>query len=152
MHLLQATFTGLGWDESYYWVYSRFPDWGYFDHPPATPFFIRMGYLLLQNELGVRLFFVFLNTGAIYFLWRLSDREDPWLFFGIVFSTFLVHAGFLSAPDIPLMCFAALFFVLLKQYEERDSLPSALAVGVAIALLLYSKFHGILLIPFTLMA
>src|SRR4249920_2282829 len=23
-------------DEAYYWMFSRFPDWGYFDHPPMV--------------------------------------------------------------------------------------------------------------------
>jgi hypothetical protein len=32
--LMQAGLTELQDDEAYYWVFSRYLDWGYFDHPP----------------------------------------------------------------------------------------------------------------------
>jgi len=38
--LAQAASTELIADEAYYWVYSRFPAWGYFDHPPMIAFII----------------------------------------------------------------------------------------------------------------
>jgi hypothetical protein len=34
INLIQAGSTELFDDEAYYWIYSRYPDWGYFDHPP----------------------------------------------------------------------------------------------------------------------
>ena len=33
---VQAAGTELFDDEAYYWVYSKFLDWGYFDHPPMV--------------------------------------------------------------------------------------------------------------------
>jgi hypothetical protein len=32
-------------DEAYYWVYSKFLDWGYFDHPPSGGFADKDGIL-----------------------------------------------------------------------------------------------------------
>jgi 4-amino-4-deoxy-L-arabinose transferase-like glycosyltransferase len=58
--LIQAYATELLDDEAYYWVFSRFLDWGYFDHPPMTGLLIKAGYRIFQNELGVRL----LNCGT----------------------------------------------------------------------------------------
>ena len=58
LNLFQATTTGLLDDEAYYWVYSRFPDWGYFDHPPMVALLIKAGYTIFANPLGVRLFIV----------------------------------------------------------------------------------------------
>ena len=55
--LIQSRFTELLDDEAYYWVYSKFLDWGYFDHPPMVALLIKLGYSIFQNELGVRLLF-----------------------------------------------------------------------------------------------
>ena len=41
-------------DEAYYWMFSRFPDWGYFDHPPMVAWWINIG-AWAGGELGVRL-------------------------------------------------------------------------------------------------
>ena len=77
LNLIQAYFTELLDDEAYYWVYSRFPAWGYFDHPPMIAVLIRAGYALFQNELGLRLFVVVLNTATIYLIsLLLSNRND----------------------------------------------------------------------------
>ena len=40
--LIQAWGTELFDDEAYYWVYSKFLDWGYFDHPPMVALLIKM--------------------------------------------------------------------------------------------------------------
>jgi len=37
INLWQAATTGLLDDEAYYWVYSQYPAWGYYDHPPMIP-------------------------------------------------------------------------------------------------------------------
>ena len=38
--LAQSASTELIADEAYYWVYSQFPAWGYFDHPPMIAFLV----------------------------------------------------------------------------------------------------------------
>ena len=49
--IIQSRSTELLDDEAYYWVYSKFLDWGYFDHPPLVALLIKMGYSVFQNEL-----------------------------------------------------------------------------------------------------
>lgn len=75
INLIQASSTELIDDEAYYWIYSRFPDWGYFDHPPAIALLIRAGYTLFHNELGVRLFAVLLNTLTIFIIDQLIEKR-----------------------------------------------------------------------------
>ena len=41
--LLHAGLSGLLDDEAYYRMYAKFPDWGYFDHPPMVGVLIRAG-------------------------------------------------------------------------------------------------------------
>src|SRR5206468_8065088 len=86
LSLIQATFTQLQDDEAYYWVYSKFPAWGYFDHPPIVALLIRAGTLIIPGALGVRLFFVVLNTLTIWITEKLTDGKHPKLFFAICLS------------------------------------------------------------------
>jgi hypothetical protein len=144
---------GLGHDEAYYWVYSRFLDWGYFDHPPAVAAMVALGYSLLGGELGVRLAFIAMQLGAIILMWRMTDRRDALLFWVIVLSLPLFQVGgTMALPDMPLIFFAILFLLAFKRYMERDGLTRTIALSAAAALMLYSKYHGILVIAFTLAA
>jgi len=49
-NLLQAIFTGLHSDESYYWMYSQNPAWGYFDHPPLVAALVLPGIGLFRES------------------------------------------------------------------------------------------------------
>src|ERR1043165_7933966 len=61
-------------DEAYYWLYSRFLDWGYFDHPPMVAIFIRIGDNLWHSEFGIRLITVISSTLSLYMLWLIAKK------------------------------------------------------------------------------
>jgi 4-amino-4-deoxy-L-arabinose transferase-like glycosyltransferase len=144
---------GLCHDEAYYWVYSRFLAWGYFDHPPAVAAAIALGHSLLGGELGVRLVFIAMQLGAIALVWGMTNGKDALLFWAIVFSFPLLQVGgMLALPDMPLIFFATLFLVALRRYLRDDGLIPVLALALSAVLMLYSKYHGILVIVFTLAA
>lgn len=144
---------GLCHDEAYYWVYSRFLDWGYFDHPPAVAVAIALGYSVFANELGVRLAFICMQLGAIVLMWRMTNRRDALLFWVLVLSLPLLQVGgTLALPDMPMVFFAVLFLMAARSYLKQDGLLPALALALSAALMLYSKYHGILVIAFTLAA
>ena len=153
LNILQAGFTGLIHDEAYYWVYSKHLDWGYFDHPPGIALFIKAGWALLGEELGLRLLIVVSNTVTIWLLWEIVKEymNDMTLFFVIAFSIILVHiGGFIAVPDTPLIFFTTLFFYFYRKYLKRDDLKYALILSLTAAAMLYSKYHGVLIIFFTL--
>jgi 4-amino-4-deoxy-L-arabinose transferase-like glycosyltransferase len=144
---------GLCHDEAYYWLYSKFLAWGYFDHPPMVAAAIALGRSLMGGELGVRLIFLVMELGAIVLTWRMTNRRDALLFWAIVLSLPLLQVGgTLALPDMPLIFFATLFLLIVRRYIERDGIFPAIALAVSAALMLYSKYHGILVIGFTLAA
>jgi hypothetical protein len=153
LNLVQGFFTGLAHDEAYYWVFSKHLDWGYFDHPPLTAPAVGAGYLLIPNELGVRLVFLIMLTVSLFWMWKMTNRRDGALFITLIlsFSLFQVVA-ILATPDTPLLFFATLFFLVMRHYLEKDDLPSVFLLGLSMALMLYSKYHGILVILFTILA
>ena len=147
LNLLQAFFTELFYDEAYYWVFSRFLDWGFKDHPPVTALFVRAGISLLEGELGVRLFMVLLSTATLWLAWRLVRPSRPALFWSLVLAMPILHAfGFLAVPDVPLLFGSLLFFTVWKAYLEADRPLIALALVGVLTYLAYTKYHGALLV------
>ena len=151
--IVQAAFTNLIGDEAYYWLYSRFLSWGYFDHPPMTALLIKAGYAVFQNELGVRLLSVLLNVSTILILEALTERKNPFLFYSTVLgiATFQV-LGFLAVPDNALLFFTALFFYAYKKFVHQPSLTNIVFIALVTASLMYTKYHGALVILFTLIS
>ncbi len=156
MNLWSAAFTGLSHDEAYYWVYSQNLEWGYFDHPPAVALMIKAGYSLFHNELGVRLINVLGNSVGVYVLWKMCSRRygrDLLLFILLLSGFLILHVyGFVIVPDSPLLISLALYFILLERYLNKDSIKNVFFLSLCIALMLYSKYHAILVLVFTLLA
>jgi hypothetical protein len=155
LNLLQSYFTELHPDEAYYWLYSRFLDWGYFDHPPMVALFIRAGDSLFHNELSLRLLTVFSSSFSVWILWHILKKyqvEAKW-FILVVTSISIFHIfGFTTTPDAPLFFFSTLFYFFYQQYLEKDTPGIAVLLSLSLAGALYSKYHAVLLVVFTLMA
>jgi len=155
LNLVQAYTLEIHADEAYYWLYSRFLDWGYFDHPPMVAVFIRIGDSIVHSELGVRLMTVLASTLSLYILWLIIKKyavEAKW-FILVVSGIFIFHIyGFTTTPDAPLFLFTVLFYFIYQKYITEDHIKWALLLAVIIACLLYSKYHGILLIGFTVLS
>jgi len=151
--LAQSASTELIADEAYYWVYSRFPAWGYFDHPPMIAFIIKSGYAIFHNELGVRLVCALLSTFTILTTESLTERKNPFLFYTIVLSVGVLQiTGFLAVPDTPLLFFTALFFYTYRSFIQNTTWKNTLLLAIAISLLFYTKYHGLLIVLFTFLS
>ncbi len=150
LHVLQAVFTELFDDEAYYWVYAAFPAWGYFDHPPMIAVLISAGYTIFQNELGVRLLCILLSTGTLLLLEELAFKKNAPLFYAICFSLAIAQlGGMLAVPDTPLMFFVALFFLAYRRFTGSPGVLNTLLLGLSITLMLYTKYHAVLIVLFT---
>jgi hypothetical protein len=151
--LLQAGLTELQDDEAYYWVFSRYLDWGYFDHPPMTALLVKIGYAVFPNELGVRLFPLLLNVFSLAIIEQLTEKKNALLFYCIALSIAVIQlTGFIAVPDIPLIFFTALFFWCYKKFASRQSGMNTLLLGLSVALLFYTKYHAVLIVFFTLLS
>lgn len=146
----QACTTELLEDEAYYWVFGNNLDWGYYENSPAIAAMIKFGYSLIPNELGVRLITILFITTYLYLLERLVKPKNLILYYMSISSIAVLHLlSILSVPDTPLLFFGICFFHTYKRYLNKDSLLNSVLLALNIALLLFSKYHGILLIAFT---
>ena len=156
-NLLQAGLTELANDEAYYHMFAERLAWGYFDHPPVTALLVWAGERLFGGELGVRFFFTVLQPLYLWILWRLvrpadADRRDAALFTVVSASTLMLQLyGFIAVPDGPLMFTTALFLLTFKWFSENRR-RAWLWMGIAMALMAYSKYHGALVVLFALAA
>ncbi len=142
-------------DEAYYWVISRYLAWGAYDHPPMTAAWIAAGYAVSSTELGVRLPFVLAGTGTLWMAWRLCGISDSrfGLFAAMAASLLLAHfGGVLAVPDVALGFFTALYWFLLRDFLTTNRWGHALLLGAVMAGMAYSKYHGGLVVIFTLLA
>ncbi|EAQ99893.1 ArnT family glycosyltransferase [Maribacter sp. HTCC2170] len=157
LNLLQANFTELIFDESYYWHYAKNMAWGYFDHPPMVAFLIKISSFFFKGELGVRFMSCLLSAGTFIFLWLAIDNtnKEKYVphFFTLVFSMTLLNAyGFFTLPDTPLLFFTALFLLVYKHFLKAPSILLAIGLGLTMAALMYSKYHAVLVIFFVLLS
>jgi hypothetical protein len=114
---------------------------------------IKAGYSIFHNELGVRLISVFMNLFSLVIIEKLIPEKTPKLFYAIALSLAVLQvSGFVAAPDIPLIFFTALFFLAYKKFITRASFLHILFLALVMALLLYSKYHGVLVIFFVLVS
>ncbi len=157
VNLLQSHFTEITADEAYYWVFSRFLDWGYNAHPPMVALLIRLGTFIGDSEIFVRLFSSLLGAGTVFIvLYMMKDRtKELNLAMLLMLSIPLLHlhgAGWLATPDTPVVFFTALFFFMYQQYLKHDSFGVSAMLAITIALMFYSKYHGFLIVGFTVLS
>jgi hypothetical protein len=152
LNFFQSANTQLIGDEAYYWMYSRQLAWGYFDHPPMIALFIQIGFAIFKGELGLRLLSILGITTMIYILERISKPEKIGLFYMLISSVAILHfISFLAIPDVPLLFFSTLFFLLYKSFLKRPGTCNSLLLGLSTGLMLLSKYHAILIIVFALL-
>jgi 4-amino-4-deoxy-L-arabinose transferase-like glycosyltransferase len=151
-NLIIGVTTELSFDESYYWLFSRYLDFGYFDHPPMVALSIFLGTTILgHNVFGVRLFSNLYLIGTVFIIWDLVKvYKQPLIFWVLMFSMPLIGlSGMVALPDTPLMFFTTLFFWVIKRYLAEDTTKWAGILALVIAAMFYSKYHGLLIVLLT---
>lgn len=154
-NIIQAAGMELDPDEAYYWLYSRQLDWGYFDHPPVIAILIKAGFAIIPGELGVRLGAILLQAAGFLLLWDMAGRpleRSKFLTLAALLAAapMLQMYGFIATPDSPLLFFIILFFYAYQKFLQSDRWGNVFFLGLVMAVMLYSKYHGILVIAFTL--
>lgn len=134
-------------DEAYYWVCGQYLDWGSLHTPPLIPFFSKLGYGILKNEFGVRFFYFIAHLLTLVMLERITKPKDETLFVVILSSFVIMHiAGFWAVPDIPFLLFTVVLIYAFERYAVKNNFLNGLLLSASLALIVYSKYHGVLVI------
>jgi hypothetical protein len=158
LNLISAWLMPIQEDEAYYWMYAQNLDWGYFDHPPMVALMIKMGTAFFGGEFGTRIISTLLSILTCFVIWQMVPQKSKkqkgsvLLFLLIILSIPLFHVyGFITTPDVPLLFFSALYLLVFKNFLQKTSWVNTFKLGIAAALLLFSKYHGALVIFFALL-
>lgn len=152
VNLLQAIFTGIINDESYYAIWGQNLAWGYFDHPPMVAVFNFLSSLLFGGNLGVRFVTIVAQLATLLLTWRIiddrkADCSQVNIFFIIAASLVMfVALGFITTPDAPLLLFTAFFLFSYKIFLKKESFLNTLLLCLAMSGMVYSKYQSSLVI------
>ncbi|HEY9618666.1 MAG TPA: glycosyltransferase family 39 protein [Microcoleaceae cyanobacterium] len=147
-----------GFDEAYYYQYTRHLDWSYFDHPVLVAFTTGFGCWLTGtvSAFTIRLGSLLLYTGSLLLLYLTSQRlfsvtaARLTLAIASLIPIFMVGFGVLTLPDSPLMFFwtAALYVAVIEFFEPSESYQPSYRlaiVGLLVGLACLGKYHGVVL-------
>ena len=152
-----AFFLPPGFDEAYYYLYTRHLDWSYFDHPLMVALSTGFGVALTGevSQFTIRLGALLLHTGALLLLYltarRLFSEQAAVLTLTIasLVPIFLMGFGVLTLPDSPLIFFwtAALLVASHEFFPPTAYRPSwrLAIIGFLTGLACLSKYHGLAL-------
>jgi hypothetical protein len=147
-----------GFDEAYYYLYSKYLDWSYFDHPVFVALTTGLGVWLTGevNQFTIRLGTLLLYTISLCLLYLISQKlfnQASALLTLVIASLipiFQIAFGVLTLPDVPLIFFWSL--TLLCAVDEffsskSDYTPSyrLAMLGILVGLACLSKYHGFIL-------
>jgi len=164
---LVAAFLPVGFDEAYYYLYSRHLAWSYFDHPLMVALTTGIGWwpIGVGTALTIRVAAVLLYPLSLFLLYvtarHLFDEETGVLAIAIgsIAPLFWIAFGVLTSPDNGLMFFWTLTLLLaawefipdrfsssssLRKAQYRPTYRVAL-LGVTLGLACLSKYHGFIL-------
>lgn len=140
-------------DEAYYWLWSRYLDLGYFDHPPMVAYFIWATTLTSNSELWVRLSGSLVMLAASVLMWRLAlqlfKSEAVAAGSVILFNLYpLTMLGIIViTPDVPVMFFWCLGVYLFSQVLQSGQRWRWYPLGLVFGLALLSKYTAVLMAP-----
>lgn len=155
LHIFLAATLGLGYDETYYWQWTKHLDLGYFDHPPMVAYFIWITTKLLGSDpLFVRFANIITNivvSSIIYHLVvKITKKPNSGLIGVLVFNLLPIFAigQLLITPDTPQLFFYSLAFYLSYKILEEDngSLLNWIFLGIFFGCSLLSKYTAIFLV------
>lgn len=143
-------------DEAYNFLYTVYPDWSQFDHPPATMIIEQIGLALFGGAvtpLSLRIGFVLLGSASTWLLarWTTTIFNDARAGFYAAFAMnatglFAVKVGSFALPDGPVTFFAlATLAALSSAFAQAPRLKPWILVGICWGLSLASKYHAIFL-------
>ncbi|MCL2485804.1 MAG: glycosyltransferase family 39 protein [Endomicrobia bacterium] len=153
--LLRLSFIGrigLTVDEAHYWVYTKFLDISYFDHPPIIAYVIKISTLIFgDTAFAVRFpaVFIFFFTSWLFFICVKKLYNERTAFVGVVLLNVLPVFSFLGAvisiPDSPLALFWILALLLFILIIETNDKKYWYFLGIITGLAMLSKYNAFII-------
>lgn len=145
---------GITVDEAHYWVYSKFLDLSYYDHPPLIGYIIKLFTEVFGiNEFAVRLpsVIIFVAASWIFFISAKKIFNEKIALISIVLLNILPVFSFLGAvvtiPDSPLSLFWLISFYLFINIVDTSKKRYWYFLGLSVGFALLSKYTAVMIYP-----
>ncbi|RYY72108.1 MAG: hypothetical protein EOO13_00635 [Chitinophagaceae bacterium] len=94
-------------------------------------------------------------SAGLYLFFRLlpdeyQNTKKTW--FVLLAAPLLHYLTFIVFPDGPLLFFSLVFLFVYKRFLQKQSWVTAVLMGISLVLMAYSKYHGALVLLFTVLA
>ena len=136
-------------DESYYWLWSRHPDWSYYDHPAGVAMLIRASTRLGgPTPWGVRWLNALLGVACVILTWLVGERllsRRAGLFSAAAVALgapYLVTSRFVYTNALTLFLMLLNLLTFWRMAREDAGLADGLAFGITLALLFNAKYSA----------
>ena len=155
-------------DETYYWFWGKNLQLSYFDHPPFVAWMTSFSEVLIQflphinSAFLLRLPFVLLSSLTVYVLllcyrknsfWtRGSQIDEKFFLLFIMLNPLIGIGGLIVTPDVPMMFFWAVSYLLILKLIESPKASLYALLGISLGLGFCSKYHMVLFVPFVLIS
>ncbi len=145
----------LSQDEAYYWVWSKYLQLSYFDHPGMVAWLFWLGHFLESFGQAVRWPSVILGHLTLL-VWifildeiipkdKLKEKSRFWLWLALS-SPMLGFGSLLSTPDVPVVFFWSLSAWLIGKILSEQKIRDYIFLGIALGLGFCSKYHIVLFV------
>lgn len=136
-------------DESYYWLWSRYLDWAYYDHPCGMALLVRASTALGgESEFGVRWLNATLGSVGVLLTAsvgeRLVSRRAGWFAATAVAvgAPYLVTARFVYTDALQLALLLVNLLAFWRLTRPEAGLAAALSFGASLILLFNTKYSA----------
>ncbi len=139
-------------DEAYYWVWSRFPDWSYYDHPAMTAWLYSLAPYIKSIPGLSRLPFILMGHVTVLIWLRLLAPSLKASYQNLLLLLLVLHpftglGSLLGTPDVPLIFWWSLGIYLISRIQEQGKLGDFALLGAALGLGFCSKYMMVLFVP-----
>lgn len=130
-------------DEAYYWVWTQFPQWSYYDHPPFVSWLMHLGSALPESLLRWPSLLLFHFAFLFWFNILRPHFSEKQIFFWFLICQFCPLLGLGSiivTPDAPLFFFFSLSLFSFVRALKSQNLKDYALFGLSLGLGFLSKY------------
>lgn len=149
VRLILAQVVPLTGDEAYFFIWAKYPDYGFYDHPPMVGWLLSLVLFFGDARWLLRLPSVLLAIGISLYMvqWlkpRLGEAKAYWAGLLFLLAPISVSNVFITT-DTPLVLFAFIASVLFVKALQHEGYRYWLLSGLMLGLAFLSKYFAVLL-------
>lgn len=143
----------LSQDETYYWIWSKYPQLSYFDHPAMVSWLMSLGHIFEPLGHAVRWPAVLMGHITLYIWIKILknlnvsfDKISIWMWLTLT-APLLGLGSIIVTPDLPVIFFWSLSLLFTQKIMSQNLLKYYALLGVSLGLGFCSKYHIVLFVP-----